>query len=552
MRKIVILFLISGVLIGAFGLYYYQRNVYSKEVLKLEILGPEEVQAFDEIEYVVKYKNNGNTVLEEPVLTFRYPENSFPGDNNSKRLENALEDIYPGEEKTFSFNARIFGKENETERAEAALKYRPKNLKAFYESKTTFTTKIKFVPLTLGFDLPSKIESGKEFQFSLNYFSNSDWPLPNLRLKIEYPSGFEFIKSQPQALEKTEWNLPVLNKTEGGRIEVRGRVSGEMGEQKILKATLGLWREGEFTLLKDLTKGIELEESSLSIFQQINGVSQYTANAGDILHYEVFFRNLGEGSFRELFLVSKLEGRVFDFETIKTESGQFNKGDNSIVWDWRDVPMLQFLDQGEEGKVEFWINLKKDWQISSSQDKNLSLKNKVIISQISEEFETKISSKLEISQKGYYQDEIFGNSGPVPPKIGESTTYTIVWQAKNYYNDVKNVKVKAVLPREVKLTGKIFPEDSRLTFDSQSREIVWEIGDLEAGKGVLNEAPNVSFQVSLAPEPYQIGHAPEICGQAKISGGDDWTGKTLETTSPAIDTTLSAGQFVGDEGGIVQ
>jgi len=552
MRKIVIFFLISGILIGAFGFYYYQRNVYSKEVLKLEILGSEEVQAFDEIEYVVKYKNNGNTVLEEPVLTFQYPENSFPGDNNSKRLEKALEDIYPGEEKTFSFNARIFGKENETERAEAALKYRPKNLKAFYESKTTFTTKIKFVPLTLGFDLPSKIESGKEFQFYLNYFSNSDWPLPNLRLKIEYPSGFEFIKSQPQALEKTEWNLPVLNKTEGGRIEIKGRVSGDVGQQKILKATLGLWREGEFTLLKDLTKGIDLEESSLSIFQQINSASRYFADMGDVLHYEIFFRNVGEGSFRDLFLVSKLDGKVFDFETIKTESGKFNIGDNSIVWDWRDVPMLQFLGQGEEGKVEFWINLKKDWQVSSPQDKNLSLKNKVIISQISEEFETKINSKLEISQKGFFQDEIFGNSGPVPPKIGESTTYTIVWQAKNYYNDVKDIKVKAVLPREVKLTGKIFPEDSRLTFDSQSREIVWEVGDLEAGKGVSNEAPNVSFQVSLNPESYQIGQAPEICGRAKISGGDDWTGKMLEATSPAIDTTLSAGQSIGEEGGIVQ
>ena len=518
----------------------------------MEILGSEEVQAFDEIEYVVKYKNNGNTVLEEPLLTFQYPENSFPGDNNPKRLEKALEDIYPGEEKTFSFNARIFGKENETERAEASLKYRPKNLKAFYESKTTFTTKIKFVPLTLGFDLPSKIESGKEFQFYLNYFSNSDWPLPNLRLKIEYPSGFEFIKSQPQALEKTEWNLPVLNKTEGGRIEIRGRVSGDVGQQKILKATLGLWREGEFTLLKDLTKGMDLEESSLSIFQQINGASLYFADMGDVLHYEIFFRNVGEGSFRDLFLVSKLEGRVFDFETIKTESGKFNIGDNSIVWDWRDVPMLQFLGQGEEGKVEFWINLKKDWQISSPQDKNLNLKNKVIISQISEEFETKISSKLEVSQRGYYQDEIFGNSGPVPPKFEESTTYTIVWQAKNYYNDVKNTKVKAVLPPEVKLTGKIFPEDSRLTFDSQSREIVWEVGDLEAGKGVLNEAPNVSFQVSLTPTPYQIGQIPEICGLAKISGGDDWTGKVLEATSPAIDTTLSAGQFIGDEGGTVQ
>jgi hypothetical protein len=552
MRKIVIFLIIVGVLVGILGIYYYERNVYSKGNLKLEILGPEEVQAFDEIEYVVKYKNNGNTILEEPVLTFQYPENSLPSDNNSKRLEKTLEDIYPGEEKTLSFKARLFGKENEMEQTKATLKYRPKNLKAFYTSETTFTTKIEFVPLTFEFDLPSKIEPGREFQFSLNYFSNSGWPLSNLRVKIEYPSGFEFISSQPQALEKTEWDLPFLNKTEGGRIEIRGKLSGEVKEQKIFRATLGFWQEGESTLLKEITEGTEIRESSLSIFQRINGVSQYVANPGDVLHYEIFFRNIGEGQFRDLFLVSKLEGRAFDFDTLKSESGQFNKGDNSLVWDWREVPQLQFLGQGEEGKVEFWINLKKDWQTSSPQDKNFSLKNKVILSQSKEEFETKINSKLEISQKGFFSDEVFGNSGPLPPKVGENTTYTIIWQAKNYYNDVKNVKVKAALPPQVKLTGKIFPEGSGLTFDSRSREIVWDAGDLAPATGILNQPPNVSFQVSLTPVSSQLGQMPDIIGEAKITGEDDWTGVNLEARDAAVDTTLPDDPTIGAGEGVVK
>jgi hypothetical protein len=552
MRKIVIFLIIVGVLVGILGIYYYERNVYSKGNLKLEILGPEEVQAFDEIEYVVKYKNNGNTILEEPVLTFQYPENSLPSDNNSKRLEKTLEDIYPGEEKTLSFKARLFGKENEMEQTKATLKYRPKNLKAFYTSETTFTTKIELVPLTFEFDLPSKIEPGREFQFSLNYFSNSGWPLSNLRVKIEYPSGFEFISSQPQALEKTEWDLPFLNKTEGGRIEIRGKLSGEVKEQKIFRATLGFWQEGESTLLKEITEGTEIRESSLSIFQRINGVSQYVANPGDVLHYEIFFRNIGEGQFRDLFLVSKLEGRAFDFDTLKSESGQFNKGDNSLVWDWREVPQLQFLGQGEEGKVEFWINLKKDWQTSSPQDKNFSLKNKVILSQSKEEFETKINSKLEISQKGFFSDEVFGNSGPLPPKVGENTTYTIIWQAKNYYNDVKNVKVKAALPPQVKLTGKIFPEGSGLTFDSRSREIVWDAGDLAPATGILNQPPNVSFQVSLTPVSSQLGQMPDIIGEAKITGEDDWTGVNLEARDAAVDTTLPDDPTIGAGEGVVK
>ncbi len=53
MKKIVIVILMLGFLAGIGG-YYYQRNIYSKEVLKLEILGQEDVNAFDEIEYLVK------------------------------------------------------------------------------------------------------------------------------------------------------------------------------------------------------------------------------------------------------------------------------------------------------------------------------------------------------------------------------------------------------------------------------------------------------------------------------------------------------------------
>lgn len=552
MKKIIIFILFLGTLVGICGYYYYQKNIYSKETLKLEILGPQDSQAFQEIEYLVKYKNNGNTALEEPELIFQYPENSLPTNESSKRIVRQLEDIYPGEEKTISFKARLFGKEGEASQAEAVLKYRPKNLKAFYESKTTFTTLIKFVPLTLEIDLPSKIEAGKEIQFYLNYFSNADWPISNLRVEIEYPLGFEFIKSQPQALEKTEWDIPILNKTEGGRIEIRGKLSGEFKEQKIFRATLGIWQEGQLVLLKENIKGTEILKASLFVFQQINNSPQYTASPGDILHYEIFFRNIGEEPFRDLFLAAKLEGLAFDFETLKTEFGQFNKGDNSLIWDWREVLKLRFLGQGEEGKVEFWINLKKDWEIASPQDKNFTLKNKIILSQAKEEFETKVNSRLELSQKGYFQDEVFGNSGPLPPKIGENTTYTIIWQVKNYYNDVKNVKVKATLPSGVRLTGKIFPAETRITFDSGSREIVWEIGDLAAGTGILNPAPNVAFQISFVPESFQIGQTPVLISQAKITGEDDWTGLTLETTSPEINTTLPDDPTIDQSKGRVQ
>ena len=169
-NKFLIFLIFSTLVLGGAGFWYYQKNIYSKETLKLEILGPIEAKLAEEVEYTVKYKNNGNVRLEEAKLYFEYPKYSIVPENKL-REEKPLEDIYPGEEQTISFKTRLIGKEGEMKLAKATLRYRPKNLSAFYESETTFTTQIKDVPLTFEFDLPSKIELGKEIRLRLNYFS---------------------------------------------------------------------------------------------------------------------------------------------------------------------------------------------------------------------------------------------------------------------------------------------------------------------------------------------------------------------------------------------
>ena len=559
MNKIILFFIMIAVIIGSIGFWYYQKNFYSKESIKLEILGPETAETTEEIEYIVKYKNNGNIRVEEPILIFEYPNGSIL--ENNAELRQTIEEkelgsaIYPGEEKIFKFKARLMGRENEPKTAKAWLSYRPKNLKAKYESETSFTTQISKVPLTFEFDLPTKIEANKEIEFRLNYFSISEYPLSDLTIKIEYPNDFEFIESNPQALENIEWNINSLNKTQGGRIEILGKLFGNTGEQKLFKAELGIWKNGEFILLKQIFKGVEIIEPSIFVSQQINGNPEYVANLGELLHYEIFFKNIGEKALTNLFLVAKLEGNAYDFNSIKAPYADFNTGDNSIIFDWKKIPELQFLDGFEEGVVEFWINLKPEMDIQNSKNKNLSIKNKVYLSQ-QYEFATKINTKLETKQSVFYEDEVFGNTGPVPPKIGEATTYTVMWNLKNYYNDVKNAKIKAVLPLTVELTGKIFPEEqeTKFAFDPLSREIVWEIGDLIAGQGILQEldSPNIAFQIKFIPDSEQAEQTAELMSATEFSAEDIFTGQILTVNSEAINTDLPDDETISHEQGIIE
>lgn len=551
-KKVIRYIIIFSLVIVVAGFWYFQRNAFSKDILKLEILGSDTTEVGQKMDYVLKYKNNGKISLTNIKLTFEFPENSLIEDNKI-RIEQKLDDIYPGEEKTITFSGRVLGQENELKKAKAWLEFQPKNLKAKYRVSTTQTTVIKFSPLTFELDLPSKIETEKDFSFSLNYFSNIDYPLSQLRVKIDYPSGFEFSDSSPKALENNEWQVPILNKAEGGRIRIFGKINGDIGEQKVFKASFGMWTEGNFVMLKEATKGAEIIKPTIYLSQLVNGSSDYSANPGDFLHYEVFFKNIGSSPFENLFLAIDLNSSLFDLTTLKSLNAEYHQGDSSMIWDWKKNPQLKFLDENEEGKVEFWINLKEDLPVIKPKDKNLVLKDSISLFPVKEEFSIKVSSKIDLDQQAFFTSDSFPSSGSLPLRVGLPTAFTINWKLKNFYNDLRNVKVRATLPAWVSLTGQLLPRDSSFLFDSQSREIIWEVGEVMAGQGVNgSDSANLSFQISLVPNSSQLGQMPEIISMARVFGDDTWTQNAIESETKTINTGALSDQGFNSTQGIVQ
>ncbi len=544
MSKKAIFIILILVVAGAVGFWFYRAGIFSKEILKLEILGPDTAKVGEEIEYTVKYKNNGNFVLEQPKLIFELPDNSLTEDGKT-RITHELKDIYPGDEEFVKFKARLLGKEGDLKVAKALMSYIPKNITARYESDTTFTTKIGTVPITFDFDMPSKAEKGKEIQYSLNYFSNIDYPLENLSIKIDPVSGFDFESADPASLDKTEWKLATLNKAQGGRINVKGRITGEAGARLNFSAKLGMRIDGTFVEIKETNLEVEVIEPLLFISQQINGSSNYVASPGEVLHYEVFFRNIGSTPFENLFMVVRLQSQGFDLSTIRAEGGQVNDG--LIVWDYKQVPGLRHLEVQQEESVRFDVKLKDSWPLSDSEKNNLVVRNSVNISQITQDFDTKVNSKLDFAQKGFYQNSEISNTGPIPPIVGQATTYTITWKVNSYFNDVKNVRVRANLAPNVSLTGRISPsgESPRFSFDSSSREIVWSAGDITAATGA---SKSISFQISLTPSSSQKYFIANLISEANASAEDQATGATITAKSQGINTSLPDDPTVSGKG----
>jgi hypothetical protein len=535
-RFIVILLIILAV-VGIGTYLSWQSMSFSKEVLKVEILAPEKTTIGEDVEYVVKMKNNGTIRLESPQLVFTYPDGSIVDNNGSKvKTMTSVDlggDIYPGEERSFKFDARLLGKEKDTKVAKVSVSFQPKDLKTRSEVSTTFTTILGEIPLDLTLDIPSQASTGKAFTFRVNYTSNVTYPLTDLTCYVEMPDDFEFLYSQPKGMDNTQWDIPVLNDGGAGKIEISGILNGQSMEQKVFKARIGIWQNGNFILLKEVVRGVQIVAPALYITQKINNSDNYAASPGDQLHYVITFRNVGDNALQNLALITKLQGDQFDLNSIKTiDGGKYQAGDNSIVWDASQVPELNILDTGTVGTVEFWVNVKPKWAMKSSDDKNPILKDKITLGGASQDFLTKINSVISAEQKIYSDNTYFENSGPYPLESGQKSTLTVEWKAINNYNDIEQAKMITVLPESVTFLGKTYPEGMEITYDPDTSEVVCNIGSLPAGSGVIKDAKICAFQISVQPEI--ADEAIILLGPAQLLGIDQWTNKTLTTKTEIL------------------
>ncbi|MFA5729631.1 MAG: hypothetical protein WC938_00150 [Candidatus Paceibacterota bacterium] len=537
MKKRLIATILVVLSIIGIGTYLSWQNMsFSKEALKLEILGPEKTTIGEDVEYVVKMKNNGSIRLESPELIFNYPEGSIIGDTESKvkvmSADDLGGDIYPGEERSFKFNARLLGKERDTRVAKVSVSFQPKDLKTRSEVSTTFTTILGEIPLNLSIDVASKASTGKALTFRVNYSSNVTYPLEDLTCYVEMPDDFEFLYSQPKGMDNTQWDIAVLNEGGAGKIEISGILNGQSMEQKVFKARIGIWQDGNFILLKEVIRGVEIVAPALYITQKVNNDENYVASAGDQLHYEITFRNVGDNALQDLVLITRIEGNQFDLNSIKSTDGKYQAGDNSIVWEVDKIPELRLLEVGQAGKVEFWVNVKSPWEMKSLNDKNPILKNKVTLGEARQEFLTKINSIISAEQKLYSENKYFENSGPYPLQTGQKTTLTVEWKAINNYNDLENAKMVTVLPESITFVGTTYPEGTEITYDSNTSEVVCNIGSLPAGSGIIKDAKICAFQISVQPE--LADEAIILLGSAQLSGTDQWTNKTLTTKTETL------------------
>ena len=133
----------------------------------------------------------------------------------------------------------------------------------------------------------------------------------------------------------------------------------------------------------------------------------------------------------------------------------------------------------------------------------------------------------------------FANHGPIPPKVGEETTYTVTFSVGNTQGDLADARVTARLGQGINWLGASSFTSEDISYDSSSNTITWNIGMLSSDTGFSSAAREIAFQIALTPSLGQIGMAPNLVTGIVFSGRDTLTGNTVTANNAPLTTRLT-------------
>lgn len=548
-----------AVIIAAAGFIYY--GIFQKGgVLMLEITGDAQIEAGDTKIWTVIIRNNLGVAVKNSELNFIYPKGAVPvGDDTvgkNLRSKIRIDEIKPEEERKFNFSAQLFGNIGEEKTAEVLILYQPENISSRLQKQASFTMTIFQVPLTVFYDMPEKIVSGQDMKIMIDVTSGSKAVFSNLYLRMDWPLGFEFIASDTKPdYEKNIWKLGDLKRGESRRLTVSARIIGFPEEIKSFIAVLGEYnpQTRQFKTYFEKSGEIRMASPPLFVRQDVNRAQNYIARFGESLSFSVYYKNNLSSVIRDVSIRARMSEEFLDMRSLKVEKGFFDGGTRELVWNASSNSELKELEPGEDGVVTFSVVIKRQPVIGSFSDKNFLISSlaKISTQTIPAGFEgielayensldVKLESQLSVLAKAvFYNSPLGPNIGALPPSVGKETGYTVIFQISNLSNDLENVKLAASLPGNVKWLNQITGDrKERLNFNPSSGELVWDVGDVSAGTGVVRPRTFLAFNVAITPGEDVLNIRALLVKNIRISGTDSFTKTVLESMASDVTTEL--------------
>jgi len=553
-----ILFFIATVVVAGFVFIGGATFVSSRNV-DISVLGPTSVSTGEVFELGVSISNTNNADLEFADLSIQYPQGSRNPENTNESLtytKDTLGVIKAGGETVSNVRLVLLGLAGETKEIKFSVEYKVKGSNATFFKDKIFEITIGDTPILLTVESPHTVISGDSFTTDVSITLKSREVLKNVVLKAEYPYGYSVLDATPRAIaDDNIWVLGDLSPEDKKVVTIRGRLAGEDNEERTFRFYVGVSDGGSTNhslkiAIISLLNTIMIDRPFIGLEVLFNGenASTYIAPPARTIATTIRFENNLSDKLLNPRLEVSLSGVALDkLSVMPGNSGFYDPQTSKVVWNLTNNLGNPELAPGEDGQVTLRFSSLPALSLPAvSGDIRLNFSvtgipigtvgQKVVT--VSDTRTIKISSQVNFSSKVLYSLGSFANSGPLPPKVGEETTYTTVFSIGNTRGNLADAKVVAHLGQNVSWLGASSFTSEDITYDQVSNTITWNIGTLQSDTGFSSSPRELSFQVALTPSLGQIGTVPNLVTGIIFTGRDTVTGETVMVDNSSLTTRL--------------
>jgi hypothetical protein len=552
-----VFFVIAGLIAG--DTLFWGRNFVSVNNVDILVEGPVSIGGGEELPLNIMVQNKNSTRIENVNLIVEFPAGTKDPLDPAKDLTKTKYEIGSIDSQAYameSVKALVFGEEGAKREIKFSVEYGTVDSNAIFQKKKSYFTSISSSPILVSIQALDKVLGGQQNDVVVTISSNSTLPLKNLLLLMDYPFGFTVNSATPAATYGDNiWRIGDLAPGAKRTIRLRATTEGQNEEDRTIRANVGIQsEENEREIATNIISRdhvFKIEKPFLGLDLALDGQRKdLSAVPGRLIRAEVIWTNNSANRITDGRIEAKLSGNALDRSSVEVDDGYYDSSTDTIIWEAGRTPGLDTIAPGSDGRVSFSFEslASTPGQSIANPIINVSVSAKgdrVDVTGASSEISTavtrsvKLVSNLALSSRGFYSQGGIDNSGPIPPKVDQETTYTIVWTVTNTSNNITGAKVTATLPPNVSWKGVTIPTDANITYNPTGGVVTWLAGTIPKNADIGSGAKQVAFQISLKPSANQLGKVPELVSTADITGLDSFTGATIKTSAGAVTTRIS-------------
>ncbi len=576
-KKFFVFSIIFFVLSIGYALYIFWAggNSVSNDNIDISVQSNAFTNGGEEYPLLLEIVNRNNSPILLADLVVKYPKSSQAIlSENSDHLRVSLGTIPAGGVKNENVKLVLFGEQGSIRPIKISLEYRVEGSNAIFVKEKDFEVSINSTPINILVSAPSEMNSNQNITLNVKASLNSNTPVSNMLLKMDYPISFQFTGANPApSYGNNVWNLGDLSPGAERNIVVSGKMVDVFdGEEKVFRVWTGTQSPSDKTAIdvvfNSATQVILIKKSSIGVNLLVNGVysSEYAVDTKSTIQGQIQWKNNLETKINDLVITAKISGNAVNKKSISADQGFYDSTQNQITWDKNTNSSFAEINPSDSGTVSFYLSPLPLFSATGGMmsmpeiDIDVSVQGKQsssgnVSSDLSsnESKKIKIISDLGLSAKALYYSGDLKNSGPIPPKSGVKTTYTVVWSLSNTSNNISNTQVLSSIPSWVRFIGSFSPSSEDLSYNPATREITWNAGVVGRGTGITSGSKQVSFQLELTPSLSQVGTAPTLINGTSLTARDDFANVDIKLSKPSLGTRLyNDPGFPPDGGNVVE